>query len=308
MTEAKGGAMKKRIRVFCWLIVSLLVPRFSLSAEPSLLASKYLERTNLREKYACAIFCESTSNNRDDPNRSSYVETWFLHSYDPEQDSHRQDEINQLMLNGRGDIVSTALRVTLFYHRKNRKVVQWNGTSQRKLALIDKEEEEQFKSLRDQAYFEPLGVPILGHSCLNRRSGPQLNSSVRTLFSTYQKIEEEELPYGVAQVFSTRFPELKVKVLFDERVGDMPVLKQLVLNGKHYESIATKWTQIKNRWYPASVEVERDYANIADTRKLKYYWMFDDFPPDLFPVGDAKKTNAVELRELIVKKSGVPIR
>jgi hypothetical protein len=302
--------MGKSILVTCFLLV-MVVSEMANAEQPSLLAAKYLKQASIREKYACVIFCESTEDHRNSLDRSSYIETWYIHAFDLERKVHRHDEFIQTMLSGAGVSTSPSHRLTTVYF-EGAKALQWNGTSITKHDLKPDEGEEQFKTLFSQSYFEPLTPTVIGHRAFERHKGPRLSSHMGDLFSIYRWVEEEEFNHGVAQVFSTRNPELFDKLYFDDRYGDMLVLLRRTIgkNGKHFEQITTKWAEINGRWYPSVVEIKKD-STAKTSRKLWYYWMFEGFPSNLFPDGPDGKTDVIhsrELKELIVKKSGGPVR
>ena len=307
--ELTRVTMNQTFLTLCFLAATIS-PENTNADQPSSLAVKYLKRTNVQEKYACAIFCEATVNDREEPDRSCYVETWYLHSFDPEQRAHRQDELTQTMMNGAGTLSTRVPPLKIVYYL-GEKVLQWNGENSKKSYDLKSDEgEKQFEALVPHSYFEPLTPTIIGHRCFDRRTGPRLSSHIGDLFSIYRWIEEEEFDHGIAQVFSTRNADLFNKIYFDKRYGNMPALLQRTIgkNGKHFERIATKWIEMNERWYPSVVEIEKESMNTTTSRKLWYYWMFDGFPADLFPNGKADIIHSVKLRELIAKKSGGPVR
>jgi hypothetical protein len=82
-------------RNFIFSFVSLFaVVNFTASLqadEPPSLINKHLERASNQQKYACAMFCESTQIDGKSAKKDSYAEFWYLHSYDPETRARRHD-------------------------------------------------------------------------------------------------------------------------------------------------------------------------------------------------------------------------
>jgi hypothetical protein len=264
----------------------------------------YLGQSNLKEKYVCATYCELTHENLKKPDGSCYIETWYVHAFDPERKAHRQDEFMQTKINGAGQTDNGRHRFASVYFESG-EVSQWNGRSKTTLPVDLEKDDAQFADYFPTTYCEPFSPTVIGAGALERHRGPRLSSHIAKLFAVYKLVDEEDYDYGVAQTFSTRNPELFDKIYFDERYGNMPVLLKRTLgkNGKHFERIATTWTEIDDRWYPKEIEIEQDNTQFKSSIKLWYYWMLTDLPVNVFPDSTGEIMDTRRLKELVVEKS-----
>lgn len=281
----------------------------SQAEEQSILISRYLERTAGQKKYACAMFCESTQINQKSSQGDSYAEFWYLHTYDPETNSRRHDHHMQ---SGISDVksLSPGIYATLIHQDKKSIRQSLSRNTQRPVVDIENKEEDDIdKELSGkvfrQTFFDPLFLPFRGASCFNPDSGIILVADYQRSLKKYRWKEEEERGPLIIQSFQPVHQDLYDVIAFDDRVDGMPVLltRTFGKGGKFYESIATTWHKANDQWYPIVSESKQNIGPNERSRKLKYYWMFEDFPKGIFPEGNAAPLHGSELKEAIVNWS-----
>ena len=299
-------------RDFIFSFVSLFaVVNFTASLqadEPPSLINKHLERASNQQKYACAIFCESTHIDGKSAKKDSYAEFWYLHSYDPETRARRHDHHRQSAIN---DVYSASpgIYATLIYENK-KAFRQWlNRNTQKRVDIENREDddvnEEIAKRIYHQTFFDPLTLTFRGSESFNPDSSIALVSDYNIALKKYRCKDEEERGHMTIQGFQPVHPDIYDVIAFDERMDRMPVLltRTYGKGGKFYESVATSWHKAGDQWYPIVSEFKQILGSSENSRKLKYYWMLDDFPKGIFPEGNEAPLHGSELKEAIVKWS-----
>ena len=297
------------------IAILLVMIHFTISlraGEPSVLISKYLERMSSKQKYACAMYCESTNIDSKSTKNDSYFEFWFLHSYDPETKNRRHDHHRQTAINEEKSL-SPGIYAT-FFNRNGKEFRQWlnsNTVNSNTVSLViaDKDEvdvnKELLKKIYLQTFFDPFFLPVSGIQCFNPRATIDLVNEFPPTLRRYKWIEDEEQSSVIVQRFQTAHPDLEDKIAFDEIVEQMPVLvtRSFVKGGKLYETIATKWSKKNDQWYPVATEIKCNHGSIDKTWKVEYFWMLEDFPKNIFAEGEMRPLRGSELKEEIVKWS-----
>ena len=290
------------------IVTSLLLRSFSFAGEPPLLISNYLERTSNTKKYACAIFCESTRLDSKSSKKDYYEEIWYLHAFDPESKSHRHDEHRQSFISDSSSSGPGVYR-TLFLLNGKQLEQRLNRKNSKKVGLEDSDEETISKALEEtffsQSYFDPFTLTIRGTGGMASRKSVLMLEDFRQVLMRYKLMDEEERDNAIIQGFQPPHPDLYDTIVFDERIDRMPVALQRTFgkNGKFYESVATKWNSMNDKWFPVDTELNETLGTRDLSRKLKYYWMLDDFPKGIFPEGNEAPLHGSELKEAIVKWS-----
>jgi hypothetical protein len=287
--------------IYFLLNVALLIARGNCQSTQG-----YAECTQFKEPYVCAMFVENTLDLLD-LSKSSFVEFWNIHSYSPAEKLHRHDEIFQSQISLEGSL-SKGGATTLFLHSDGvvKQIVGRKTMS--KTMAEEADNKNAFASFTIQSYFEPMCVPVIGRICFEQQRGPGRLGIIERVFLKYKLVDEEETPTGTFKTFHVR-PDIPVfdKILFEGGVGNMPVSVHRTSgqNGRISEIIRTKWEKYNEKWLPTATEIEVPLAGLNASWRVKYYWLLDDIPKEVFEIG---KLHASKLKEHVISKLAASVK
>ncbi len=270
---------------------------------------EYLDWCSKFKLYACALQVESVM---DAPGRApTFRDHWFVFAKSDSLGITRFD--TKQIANFSPSMANRFAGGTVTTFRSRAKLSQiLNG--QLVSINLDKEyNQEDIDKFAPQPYFEALSLPLLGFGALQPFPALPVRQEHLQRFASESEEVGDRVTVG-------QFTKLKVLVnkrvkqfdhiQLDQKFGNQPtvILRGNETGDRVNEKINITWAPFRKDFLPSVLDLEFSMTDsnnkvlVSETWKVKFNWLMDNVPENVFTDDPSKAVNTLELKNLIMEK------